>query len=497
MFFSDDLINPNQTVSPFKIIFFNIKFWSKFDEQLYSNLISKLEICGDQFSWPIKNLKKESILKIFNETYIKSKKDDITCIANFKFSIINPPSNGSSNNSSSETFKIDEINVLQLGLYYSTISIDLSFLHSDDITSNLNFSKIWNTILDKYERLKKNNVSIDAPIHYGCEKKACDSFLINSQKIDHWSFYPKANREWEYFYLTSNNSQRFSLKIDQNLSMISNYKIEFFYYATDSMKLKVFTSLSENSLIELYPTHSYSPGPDLNKFLPINIVLKDLVPFKIDSVESNFTIYIQTKIKENNSTQIAAISNIKIISGYKFKPDLTDFLYSWITNGKKARNDWTCLVDGTSFYKGQENDDLNSNIIISLFAPKFRSNSTYLMLSKWFNSSNQSIEIVLFNDLSTDSSLLIETIDENLNVINSDLLKFSNFDSLSFTYDVLKKNKTSNVQFLIVRLRLSFLLNNNEDDESKPKKIVIRNIEMGDPCGRKSRCVFSKECISK
>lgn len=508
-----------QNVTPYRLMLLNLVFWSKFNETQYPNLFLELNICDDQFSWPMKNKERKVVFKKFDEAYIQSKYElgKEPCLSDFKFSIINS-SNESSNESATLDFEIKELNILHLGVYYSSVEFDLPS------TGEINFDDLWNKVEEKYELAYENASSPHRPVKlrkYECKLEDCRSFSINQKEIENRMYYPKIDKDWESFFESRRTDEIFSLQLNRDLKLIANYTVEFLYFVTRDVQLDVYTSLNNNSIVSLYPTYSYLPDNETFKWLPIVINLKDILPFKVNSVRSGFTIYIRTTIKSGDQhlnrslgehqfinskhqlksirgkLQMAAITGIQLNSGdYVRKPNLTDYLADWNSNGRRALNEWTCLVDQTTFYDGKLNDQLN-NITIIFFAPRLKSTSTYLLLSKWLIATNQKFEIKIINEL--NSRLQIDTLNEDLEVLNSRSYVLDQQDeNQSISYDVLNGEATleRSAEQQVVRLRLSFRLM-NYDDEDRPKRVVISGVNMADPCSDPNLCIFSEKCNSK
>ena len=141
----------NKSIS-FKLIIFNLEYWLRFDEYAYPNLKLELNICDNQFEWPLKNIEKQFIFKQFNESYIQSKYelDSEFCLSDFKFTVVNSLNDSSECNdlfstpdsayianssNSTQEFEIKELNILKLGVYYSTVS--LSSINPNKLDENM------------------------------------------------------------------------------------------------------------------------------------------------------------------------------------------------------------------------------------------------------------------------------------------------------------------------------------------------------------------------
>ena len=397
----------------------------------------------------------------------------------------------------SSAIKIDEINILRLEACYSPVNLPI----------NGTSDEMWDLINHLNETNRNESESVE---RYECKLENCDSFLGNSKVIKGRKFYPRTNSEWGSFFLSETTNETLRLELAEPFKLVSgrDYKIELFYFVTENVRLRLFTSANrKSSIISLYPTYSYLSDKEHFKYLPVSINLRDLVPFNVNSVQAGFSILIRTDIRPTNRSAeyppMAAISNIRILNFSDFgSQKLTDFLAHWRIHGERASNEWTCLVDQTSFYSGEQNYDLN-NISITFYAPKFRSQSTYLLLSKWSAENRERFEIKATTEL--NSSLLIETIGERLQVIKSQRFELNPGKENIIHYKVLEnnliesltKNPTKNLTELkkrVIRFKLSFILRNDDD---QPKKITISSINYGDPCGQHDSCMFAKNCFSR
>lgn len=96
----------------------------------------------------------------------------------------------------------------------------------------------------------------------------------------------------------------------------------------------------------------------------------------------------------------------------------------------------------------------------------------------------------------TNSTLLIETIGEHLEVLNSQSFELDQWKENALHYDLggHQGNSIEGIKRVIIRLKLSFILRNDDD---QPKKVTISDLNYGDPCSQPDRCLFAKECVSR
>ena len=325
--------DPFDELASFRLVLVHFEFWCKFNES--ERLVLRLQICDDQYSWPLEFSKKQAALKVFNESYISSKESQ-SCLSKFNFEILN-----ASNLSS--TVEVNELNIHRLAAFYSPVGLP--------VNGTGDLREAWNVI--NQETTKR----------YECKQENCDSFLVNSKtdqrKIKNRKLYPRSNSEWGSFLISERSNETLRIELDEHLKLISgkDYRIELFYFVTENVRLRLFTTASNSSIISLYPTYSYLPGKERLKYLPVSINLKDLLPFNVNALQPGFSVLVRTEVRPTAESRpfddppIAAVSNIRITSADFPSKNLTDFLAHWGTDGERASNEWSCLVDQTSFYR--------------------------------------------------------------------------------------------------------------------------------------------------